>query len=304
MAETHKNNLPDPVFIQSEKNSRIALYRYANPLSGYPSVILTHGTFSNALICMELAAFLNAAGFDCWIYEWSGHGLSEYGALYPDAEDFALLDVPSVIKKVLTETASNSCLWVAHSGGGFLPLIYLARNPHLQHEIKAIIGMGSQTAGAGATWLGQLITRTIPMVIRLFGRVPGPLCGLGPEDEVSGFLRQWSQWNRSGTWVGKDGFDYDKAMEGIHIPAFFIAGAKDVIAPPDGCYRILQSLGSIEKKYALCSRANGYLEDYTHPRLIASQNSKAEIWPMVLEFILSVCDASAGTSVISTDLRN
>ena len=288
MVENYKNNLPEPVFIQGEKNSRIALYRYANPLNGYPPVILTHGTFSNALICMELAAFLNTAGFDCWIYEWSGHGLSQYGDLYPDAEDFALHDVPAVIEKVLTETASKACIWVAHSGGGFLPLIYMARNPHLQHEIQAITAMGSQTTGAGGTWIGKLMTMAVPVVIRMLGRVPGPFYGLGPEDEVSGFLEQWCRWNRSGKWIGKDGFDYDKAMKNIHIPAFFIAGANDLIAPSDGCHRMFHSLGSTQKRYALCSMANGYLENYNHPRLIASQNAKVEIWPMVLEFIRSV----------------
>ncbi|MCP4135639.1 MAG: alpha/beta hydrolase [bacterium] len=210
----------------------MALYRYANSSNKYPPVILTHGTFSNAQICMELAAFLNTAGFDCWVYEWPGHGLSEYGELYPDAEDFALNDVPAVIEKVLKETASEKCLWVAHSGGGFLPLIYLARNPHLQYKIQAIAGMGAQATGARETWIGKFMIRAIPQTIRLLGRIPGPLFGMGPEDEVSGFLEQWCEWNHSGKWIGKDGFDYDSAMKNIHIPAFYIAGAKDTIAPP------------------------------------------------------------------------
>lgn len=288
MIEGFTNNLPNPEFIPGEKNSRIALYRYANLSNKYPPVILTHGTFSNALICKNLAAFLNRAGFDCWIYEWTGHGLSEYGQLYPDAEGFALHDVPRVIHTVLTKTNNRTCSWVAHSGGGFLPLIYLARHPLLQEKIQAIAGMGSQTFGAGKTIIGKLITRVVPVVNTLLGKVPGPLSGLGPEDEASGFLTQWSQWNRTGKWVGTDGFDYHKAMGKIQIPAFFIAGSKDRIAPPDGCRALVNSLGSIEKSFVLCSKERGYQEDYTHPRLIASQNAKKEIWPMILEFIRSV----------------
>ncbi len=287
MPEKSKIRLPEPVFIKGEKNSCIALYRYAAPSSEYPPVILTHGTFSNARICMKLAAFLNANGFDCWIYEWSGHGLSEYGRRYPDIEDFALHDVPAVIKKVLTETAKAASIWVAHSGGGFLPLIYMARNPHLQYKIKAIAGMGSQTSGAGRTWLGKLITMTQPVVIKMLGKMPGPLFGLGPEDEISGFLKQWSKWNYSGKWLGKDNFDYYKAMEDIHIPFFLASGEKDIIAPPSGCRKLFDSIGSARKKFILCSRANGFKEDYNHPRLIASQNAKVEIWPLVLDFIRS-----------------
>ncbi len=288
MATNYKNSLTKPIFIKGGNNSRIALYRYENLLSESPPVILTHGTFSNALICAKLAEFLNANGFDCWIYEWIGHGLSEYGELYPDAEEFALNDVSTVIETVLTTTKKKSCIWVAHSGGGFLPLIYMARNLHRQHEIKAIAGIGSQTTGAGRTWIGQLITRIVPMVIKMLGKVPGPLFGLGPEDEVSGFLNQWCQWNRSGQWIGKDGFNYDKAMGNIHIPTVLIAGGNDLIAPPNGCQQMFQSLGSTQKKYVLCSKATGYMEDYNHPRLIASQNAKVEIWPIVLEFISSL----------------
>ena len=287
MVQTHGHNLPEPVFINGGKKGCIALYRYANIEGQYPPVILTHGTFSNARICMELAGFLNTAGFDCWIYEWRGHGQSEYGQLSPDAEGFARHDVPAVIERVLAETMNERCIWVAHSGGGFLPLMYMARNPYLQHQIKAIVGMGSQTTGAGETWFGRLTTMLLPVLIQLSGRMPGPLFGLGPEDEVSGFLAQWCRWNRTGKWVGKDGFDYDRAMENIHIPTFLIAGGNDLIAPAHGCRHMFHSLGSTRKKYALCAKTNGYLEDYNHPRLIASQNARVEIWPMVLAFILS-----------------
>jgi oxygen-independent coproporphyrinogen-3 oxidase len=288
MVEDHNTYLPDPVLIQGEKKSQIALYRYTNLSNQYPPVILTHGTFSNALICKNLAAFLNRAGFDCWIYEWTGHGKSEYGQLSLDAEGFARHDVPRVIQTVLEETDNRTCNWVAHSGGGFLPLIYMARNPLVQDKIQAIVGMGSQTTGIGKTIPGKLITRILPVIHTLLGKVPGPLSGLGPEDEVSGFLTQWAQWNRSGKWVGTDGFDYDKAMGKIQIPALFIAGGRDKIAPPDGCRSLVNSLGSIEKSFMLCSKEKGFFEDYTHPRLIASQNAKKEIWPMVLGFIQSI----------------
>ena len=282
-----QNYLPEPIFINGKSNSRIALYRFPNPFSPSQPVVMTHGTFSNARICAKLARFLNANGFECWIYEWIGHGQSEYGKLYPDAEDFALNDVPAVIQTVLKETNKTSCIWVAHSGGGFLPLIYMARNLHRQHEIEKLVGIGSQTTGAGKTWAGKLSTRIVPLIIKMLGKVPGPLFALGPEDEISGFLNQWCKWNRSGNWLGKDGFNYYKAMESILIPTILISGGNDLIAPPNGCQQVFQSLGSTQKKYVLCSKATGFMENYNHPRLIASQNSRTEIWPMILEFISS-----------------
>lgn len=288
MINGHKHYLPPPVFVPGKKKSHIAVYRYADRSSKYPPVILTHGTFSNALICRNLAAFLHMAGFDCWIYEWTGHGQSESGQLYLDAEGFARHDVPRVVQTVLEQTNRRTCSWVAHSGGGFLPLMAMARNPLLQKKIQAVAGLGSQTTGAGKTIFGKLVTRILPVIEPLFGKVPGPLLGLGPEDEVSGFLAQWADWNRSGKWVGADGFDYDTAMGEIQIPVFFMAGAKDRIAPPEGCRKLVDSLGSHEKSFVLCSKETGFREDYTHPRLIASQNATQEIWPMILEFIRSV----------------
>ncbi|HCY85495.1 MAG TPA: esterase [Desulfobacteraceae bacterium] len=282
-----KKSLPEPIFLEGKQHSKIALYPYANPSSPFSPVILTHGTFSNALICAKLSQFLCDNGFECWIYEWVGHGRSEYGTLYPDAEDFALTDIPAVIRTVLGKTDKQACIWVAHSGGGFLPLVYMARNPLEQHKIERLVGLGSQTTGAGKTLVGKLITRLLPAVIGILGKVPGPLLNLGPEDEASGFLHQWCQWNRSGKWLGKDGFDYYKAMADIHIPTLLMAGGNDFIAPPGGCREILNALGSAQKKYVLCSTAHGYAENYTHPRLIASKHSRKEIWPIILEFIQS-----------------
>lgn len=280
-----KTTLPQPTLIKGRSNSRIALYHYADPSSSFSPVILTHGTFSNALICARLAEFLNANGLDCWVYEWSGHGSSEYGGLYPDAEEFACHDVPLVIQTVLERTGKKSCIWVAHSGGGFLPLIYLARHPDRQHKIETLVSLGSQTTGAGRTWKGKLITRLLPVMIRMLGKAPGPMLGLGPEDEISGFLDQWALWNRTGKWMGKDGFDYYQVMKHIEIPTLMISGARDLIAPPNGCRRLFESLGSTQKEYVLCAKTTGFLENYTHPRLMASRNAKTEIWPAILEFI-------------------
>jgi len=285
MAYMKNNSLPEPSSVDSAKNSKIALYRFPLRSSIYPPVIITHGTFSNASICQELAKFLNKEGFDCWIYEWSGHGRSEFGDFKPDAEDYALCDVPSVIKAVQTETKQKKCIWVAHSGGGFLPLMYMARNNDRQKEIQALVALGSQTTGAGKTFFHKIGIILVRIIMRLFGQMPGPLFGLGPENERMGFMPQWCRWNWTGKWRGYDKFDYLEAMKKITIPALCIAGGNDKIAPPGGCYELFSTLNSRNKKFILCSKKNGFAEDYNHPRLMASQNAQNEIWPVILVFI-------------------
>lgn len=285
MADRQSNFLPEPYFIYSEKNSKLALYRFPHKSSLYPPVIMTHGTFSNASICQELAKFLNKEGFDCWIYEWSGHGRSEFGDLTPDAEDYALCDVPAVLKAVQTETKQKKCIWVAHSGGGFLPLMYMARDDNRQKEIQALVALGSQTTGAGKTFVQKISIILVMVIMRLFGQMPGALFGLGPENECMGFMPQWCRWNWTGKWLGKDKFDYLEAMKKITLPALFIAGGNDKIAPAGGCYELFSALNSTNKKFILCSKKNGFAEDYNHRRLLASQNSQNEIWPEILNFI-------------------
>jgi predicted alpha/beta hydrolase len=285
MVYMNNNSLPAPSFIKSAKNSKIALYRFPKYSSKYLPVIMTHGTFSNASVCQELAKFLNKAGFDCWIYEWSGHGRSEFGGLTPDAEDYALCDVPAVIKAVQAETKQKKCIWAAHSGGGFLPLMYVARNTKRQKKIQAIVTLGSQTTGAGKTFSQKINIILVRIITRLFGQMPGPLFGLGPENERLGFMPQWCRWNWTGKWRGYDKFDYMEAMKKIKIPALCIVGGGDKIAPPGGCYELFSVLGSPNKKFRLFSKKNGFAENYNHPRLIASQNAQNEIWPEILNFI-------------------
>lgn len=276
-------------YIQGAQRSQIALYRFANSSSEYPPIVMTHGTFSNAKICLQMAEYLHENGHDVWVYEWIGHGKSHYGDMRPDAEGFAHHDVPLVLDTVLNQTGAPACHWVAHSGGGFLPLMFMAKNPDRQHQLNTIVGIGSQTTGAGATLKGKLLTVSVSMLMHTIKRVPGPRFGLGPEDETSDFLKQWGTWNRTGKWLGRGGFDYHNGMGQVRIPTLLFAGGDDPIAPASGCRRLFESLGGEQKQFVLCAKSNGYKEDYNHPRLIASKSARAEIWPQVLQFVTKHC---------------
>lgn len=272
--------------VDSVHNSKIALYRFAHESTDAPPIILTHGTFSNASICHKLAEFLHSEGFDCWIYEWSGHGKSLYGNFNPDAEDHALFDVPLVLNMVLSQTGKKSCMWIGHSGGGFMPLMYISRkHSNRQNKFRLIVTIGSQASGAGKTLIGKLRILALSISLFLFNKIPSRFLQLGPEDETKGFMPQWCRWNWSGNWSGKDSFNYMEAMKKITIPALCISGSNDIVAPPEGCNELFRNLSSSNKKYLVCSQETGFSENYNHARLIASQNSRKEIWPIILDFI-------------------
>jgi oxygen-independent coproporphyrinogen-3 oxidase len=250
-------------------------------------VLLTHGTFSNAQVCTRLARYLAENGFDCWILELRGHGRSAAGSVHPDFERFSEFDVPAALHAVRQRTKKEQLFWVGHSGGGLVLLMHLARHPEERPKVKGIVTLASQATEAGATWTGRAKIALGAMTNNLIGYAPGPLLKLGPENEFRGVMNQWFRWNWNGRWTGKDGFDYLEALKQVEVPALCFAGGGDrFIAPYRGCRRVYDALGSVDKRMALCAKSEGYGEDYSHSRIIASRRAQQEIWPTISEWLI------------------
>jgi oxygen-independent coproporphyrinogen-3 oxidase len=265
----------------------LALLRISHDIRQEIPVLLTHGTFSNAQVCTRLARHLAEDGFDCWILELRGHGRSEVGPVQPDFERFSEFDVPAALHAVRQRTNEKQVFWVAHSGGGLVLLMHLARNPEAHAQIRGVVTLASQATEAGATLAGQAKIALGAMTNNMLGYAPGPLLGLGPENEFKGVMNQWFRWNWDGRWTGKDGFDYLEALRRVETPALCFAGGGDrFIAPYRGCRRVYDGLGSLDKRMALCAKSEGYGEDYSHSRLIASRRAQQEIWPTISEWLM------------------
>lgn len=275
-----------PIIVAGEQDSSIALYRISKGESTGLPIVLTHGTFSNGSICFQLAKFLAEQGHDCWIYEWMGHGASSFGNLTPNIELYALHDLPRVVEKVLSLSGKSQLHWLAHSGGGFLPLILMARQKEYVDSFRSLTNLGSQTTEAGSGLKGKFVVGLMSAFCKLFGYAPGPKLGMGPEDEVFGFIPQWCHWNWHGRWVGTDGFEYFENLKHIDVPTMSFAGASDFIAPVAGVRRIWEKLPHPENEFYTCSKADGFLEDYNHARLIASSSSSQEIWPRIGHWLM------------------
>lgn len=59
----------------------------------------------------------------------------------------------------------------------------------------------------------------------------------------------------------------------------------DFIAPKKGCEKFLNAFQNKENKLLFYSKENGNLENYNHSRILKSQSSKEEIWPIVENWI-------------------
>lgn len=249
-------------------------------------VLLTHGTFSNAAVCMRLAVYLARDGFDCWVFELRGHGRSARGPAASDFEVWSELDVPAVLRAVRRETRRPHVLLIGHSGGGLVFLMHLARHPEVMANVKGVVTLASQATEAAASFTGSAKIVLAALANNVAGRLPGRLLGVGPEDESASVMNQWFGWNLRRRWVGKDGFDYLAALSGLEVPVLCLAGGGDhFIAPVAGCRRLFEAIGSFDKRLVLCARSEGFAEDYSHARIIASRAAQAEVWPQIAEWL-------------------
>jgi len=102
-------------------------------------------------------------------------------------------------------------------------------------------------------------------------------------------------------WIVNDEFrsidrrrDYRAELGRIDTPMLFLAGPRDLIAPPDMVKVVFDAVASTDKKFVICSRANGFKVNYGHIDLVLGRNSPEEIYPLVRDWL----DAHAGREII------
>ena len=272
--------------VEMKSGGRISLNRLKPKNSLGIPIIVAHGTISNGSSVQDLAEHLFEQGFDCWVLEWGGHGESRAASSRNNFESPAFNDTPTAIDYVLKETGHSQLNWVSHSGGGHLPLMYLARTPQHQHKLAGIVSIGAQATDGALKFSTKCRALLLWGITRLLGNTPKSIVSVGTEGEPTLLLAQWSRWNLSQKWKGVDGFEYMPALKSIKIPALIVAGANDDIAPPSGCRKFFDALGGEDNSWLLCATANGFSKDYTHGQLVRGRAAKAEVFPKVANWLI------------------
>jgi pimeloyl-ACP methyl ester carboxylesterase len=266
----------------------LALARYAATVRHRIPVVLTHGLFSNRQVCAPMARYLASEGFDCWVLELRGHGASEKPGPRPDPEHWGAYDVPAALETVRGLTGQATVQLVAHSVGGLAFLMYLARRPERRASVAGLVTLGCHATGMYSTVCSRLAAEGARLGAAVLGYAPGRAWRLGPENEAKSVLDVCLRWSRTRRWVGADGFDYLAALADLRVPTWSLAGAGDhAIAPAAACRQLYDAIGSPWKRWTLCGRAEGFSEDFTHVRLIASRAAQREIWPRIKDWLTS-----------------
>jgi len=268
----------------------------ANHRKGLPPVILLHGTYSRRNFWISpkgvgLGSYLANQGFDVWIPELRGHGLSPKGKDFSSitAEQQIRFDIPA-IQNFIRDRTQIPVTWICHSFGGVYALASLSCNWLDQRSIRGMITFGSQISkGEGflkippLAWLCQVI-------LRLLGHFPAPKFGMGPEIEAADTMIEVIEWKKfRGKWRNSEGTSYWDGLKQIQIPVCcFAAAAADKNDPPSGCEILYNHIGSKQKTYTLLGKKNGFLQDYDHIGMIVSKESQSEIWPLIAKLVKTI----------------
>jgi len=108
------------------------------------------------------------------------------------------------------------------------------------------------------------------------------------ENVSGGVAHQFHGWMRSGRFASRDGaMDYRALLGQGRVPALFLAGAVDGLAPPDAV-RAGHDLWGGPRSWICASVAEGFSADYGHGDLVFGRRAPEEIYPRVREWLEGV----------------
>jgi len=265
----------------------IAIWKLNSEKISGKHILLTHGTFSNKKICDGIAKYLTEKGFTCWIMEWRNHGESDRTKRKFNFETIAKYDLKSTFEFLFNEQSVEKVDCLAHSGGGIALTICLINNKDYRLKINSITLFGVQAFGAGTEFSNRMKILGSKYLTALMGIVPAKTAGSTEHSESYYTMKQWFNWNLAHNFIGENGFDYLSRMNEIKVPVLSICAKGDsFIAPKVGCEKFLNAFDNKANKLHFISIENGNLEDYNHSRILKSQSSRKELWPIVAEWIM------------------
>lgn len=282
-----------------DKSVQIAVSHLGSEQSsagGLP-VILLHGSFSNRGFWLSakgegLARYLLEQGFDVWLMEMRGHGLSPRNQDYLNntVERSVLHDLPAVTEFV-SEQSGQKPVWIGHSLGGVAISSAVAGGFLDDTNCAGFILFGTQALRRMRyQWL-PLAGPVMRMVVRSRGEVDGQRMSIGPENEPAGVINEYLRRNSwFGSWqLRSQGRRLLPSWKAFHrLPLLAVIAAADRSDPARYCQKFAALYGGDKKEQILLARAKGFSRDYGHVDMVVSKEAAAEVWPQVADWLTAV----------------
>ncbi|HLS79723.1 MAG TPA: alpha/beta fold hydrolase [Nocardia sp.] len=266
---------------------RFAVTRLGQPGSHNP-VVLIPGLFTGRRFWLSdkgvgLAAHLAARGFGCWIVERRGIGASritEGGRARTGLDEHLRHDLPA-LQRHIAESDDRPAFLIGHSFGGVLAARAAAET--LDRDRLAGLVLLAAQCEVGLRALTPPASHLLRAAATLTGRFPARRLGLGSDDEPAAALTDACAWvtgtRRSGGFL--------PSLTRIRVPALGLVGAGDRSDPPEGCRRFLAHLSGADTTFRIAGRGTGFARDYGHAGLVVDPAARAEIWPLVTDWLLA-----------------
>lgn len=274
---------------------------YGQSSKGRQPVVLVHGSFTNRGFWLSsqgigLARHLVEAGFDVWLMEMRGHGLSPRNQAYRDntLEHYATTDVPAINEFVIEKTGLKP-IWLGHSMGGVLISTAISAGSLPEIQVAGIALLGTQVVRR--RWYLQ-----IPMVTSLGklwfsfnAEMDGRKLKIGPENEPAGIAKEYLRWlGLMGRWRLKQNKTPLLAKwQGLDVPVLAMVGKNDQSDPAKYCQRFYDLCGSENKEFKLLAKEQGFSRDFGHVDMVVSKAAAEEVWPQLSNWLGSIKPTAA-----------
>ncbi len=255
-------------------------------------VILLHGSFSNRRFWYSargvgLGAWLARAGYDVWIPEMRGHGLSPRNLDYASnrVADYARFDLP-VINAFVHEQSGQVPHWVGHSLGGITLAAALGGGYLEAGQVASVAVFGSQVSRRywplkipPVAWGGRLL-------LKRFAHLSGARLKRGPEDEPIGVALEFMRWHGLFGGFREAGCDWWAGLAQVQVPLLVVAANGDQQDPPWACRALFEQCSAAAGQFVCLGRAEGFSEEFDHVQMLVSKAAQLEVWPLVERWLV------------------
>jgi len=257
--------------------------------SGFP-LVLVHGSFTNRGFWLSpkgqgFARYLVEQGFDVWLFEQRGHGLSPRNEDYSanTVERYARFDVPAVHEFIQEQTGRYPA-WVGHSLGG--TMIATAVAGGFFNALPAFAMLGTQVVRPNLALQFPLAGPLVRGVVALKKELDGRQMKIGPENEPAGVINEYlARHSLLGRWkLPSTGEALLPKWSGASVPMLGVSAAGDTTDPAKYCQRFYRMYGG-PKEELLLGLETGFTRDFAHIDMVIGADAEREVWPKISNWL-------------------
>lgn len=254
-------------------------------------VILIPGSFSNRRFWFSpkgigLGPYLARAGFDVWIAEMRGHGLSPRNRNYSrnTVSDYVRFDLPAIADFVF-ELNPQKAHWLGHSLGGIILAGALGGHYLDQSRVASTALFGSQISRV--YWPLKLppLEWTARLLLKRFSVLSGSRLKRGPEDEPIGLVVESLRWHGLFGRFGDAKRDWWAGLAEVRVPVLAVAALGDEQDPAWACEKLLKQFGSPLSEFLCLGQKHGFSSDFGHVEMLISKEAQREVWPLLEQWL-------------------